>query len=68
MQSRKRSLTESIVNTAVGFLISLLIQMIIYPAFGIPVTFAENIAITAIFTIVSILRGYFIRRIFENLL
>ena len=65
MQSKKYSLIESVTNTAIGFMISLLIQIVIYPVMGIPVTFSQNIIITMVFTLVSILRGYVIRRIFN---
>jgi len=66
MQSKITSLLEAIINTLAGFLVSLLIQLIIYPAMGIPVTFAQNILITAIFTLASIIRGYVIRRFFNH--
>jgi len=66
MQTKKFSLIESITNTFVGFIISLLIQLIIYPTMGIPVTFKQNIIITVIFTVASILRGYILRRIFNK--
>ena len=66
MQTKKYSLIESITNTLVGFIVSLLIQLIIYPTMGIPVTFTQNIVITFIFTIASILRGYIVRRMFNR--
>jgi len=66
MQSKSKSLIESITNTIVGFMVSLLIQIAIYPILGIPVTISQNLVITSIFTIASILRGYIIRRIFNK--
>jgi len=66
MQSKKYSLVESITNTLIGFIVSLLIQLIIYPTMGIPVTFTQNIVITFVFTFVSILRGYIVRRMFNR--
>jgi len=65
MQTKKFSFIESIINTIVGFLVSLGIQLFIYPLLNIPVTFKQNIIITFIFTIASILRGYVIRRFFN---
>jgi len=65
MQTKKNSLFESVVNTLTGFLVSLLIQFIIYPALKIPVSLNQNIFITVIFTGASIVRGYFIRRLFN---
>jgi hypothetical protein len=67
MQTRKFSWIEAITNTVVGFVVSFLIQIVIYPAMGIPVRFSQNIIITCVFTIASILRGYLIRRLFNKL-
>lgn len=67
MQSKTLSLIESIANTLVGFLISLLVQLIIYPALDIPVTIYQNILITFVFTIVSITRSYLVRRFFNKI-
>jgi hypothetical protein len=66
MQPKRHSLAESITNTVAGLVISVGIQLAIYPAMGIPVKFSQNIVITCIFTIASILRGYLIRRIFNR--
>ena len=65
-QSRRLSLIESITQTAVGFLVSLLVQLVLYPLMGIPVTFAQNLWITGVFTVVSVGRGYVLRRVFER--
>ena len=57
---------ESITNVIVGLVTSFLIQLIIYPLLNIPVTINQNIIITVVFFIVSFLRGYIIRRIFNK--
>lgn len=67
MQSKKVSLIESIINTIVGLSVSFIIQLIIYPAMDIEVKLHQNIIITLVFTIASILRGYIIRRLFNLL-
>lgn len=64
-QSRRHSLLESLTNTAVGFLISLMTWIIVAYAYGIKMTWAKNLSITGIFTVVSIVRGYCLRRIFN---
>jgi hypothetical protein len=66
-QTKQKSLIESTVQTIIGLGTSILIQVILYPILGIPVTFAENIIITLVFFTVSIVRGYFVRRIFEKI-
>ena len=65
MQTKRFSLIEAITNTLAGFIVSLLIQLAIYPALGIPVKFSQNLIITTVFTLASIGRGYVIRRMFN---
>jgi hypothetical protein len=66
-QSKKKSLIESVIQTIIGLVTSILIQVILYPMMGIPVTFSQNLIITAVFFVVSIGRGYIVRRMFEKL-
>ena len=65
MQSRKMSLIESITNVIVGYSISVLAQIIIFPIFDINVSIESNLKIGLFFTIVSIIRSYVLRRIFN---
>jgi len=66
MQSKRNSLIESVTNTIIGLVTSFLIQLIIYPILDIPVTLSQNVAITSVFFVASILRGYLVRRIFNS--
>jgi hypothetical protein len=66
-QSKKYSIVESITSTAIGFFISIIAQWIIFPIFNIYVSVEENICIAIFFTTVSIIRGYFVRRLFNFL-
>ena len=66
-QTKQKSFIESVIQTIIGLGTSILIQIILYPIMGIPVTFTQNLIITLVFFIVSIIRGYFVRRIFEKL-
>ena len=65
-QSKKNSIIESIFQTLIGLITSILIQLILYPLLNIPVSFNQNLIITLVFFIVSILRGYVVRRIFNK--
>jgi len=65
MQSRWQSLLESFANIAVGFLVALLTQLWIFPWFDINIPLAENLSISGIFTCVSLLRSYALRRLFN---
>lgn len=64
-QTRKQSLIESVINTLIGFLITLVISPFVYDWFGHQFTFSQNLGITAIFTFTSIARGYIVRRGFN---
>lgn len=64
-QTRKSSLIEAVVNTAVGFGISLISQLVIFSAYGVTLPLADNVLITCWFTAISIARGYLLRRWFN---
>ena len=66
-QSRLMSLAEAIANVAVGFGVAVLAQIVVFPLFGLDVSFSDNLTIGAIFTGVSIVRAYTLRRLFEAL-
>ena len=65
MQTRAQSLIESCANVAIGYLVALAAQMIVFPALGIEVNLSQNLLIGAIFTTVSLLRSYAVRRVFN---
>ena len=66
-QSRLMSLVESLVNVLVGYGVAVATQMLVFPLFGLAVTVTENLLIGLIFTVVSIVRSYTLRRGFEAL-
>lgn len=67
MQSRISSIIENICNTGSGFLISYVLgALIIYPLFDVKISLMANFWVTVIFTVISILRGYAWRRLFNK--
>jgi len=64
-QTRAHSMIEALANTAVGVVLSLAAVQWIFPLFGVSMTLSENFMSTGIMTIISILRSYSLRRIFE---
>ena len=67
MQLKRHSLLESIVNVAVGYFVALLSQIIIFPIFGMKVSLRDNVLIGVFFTVISIVRSYLLRRLFNKL-
>ena len=66
MQSRCQSLIEAITNVVVGYALAVITQIIVFPWFGLQVSLSDNLAIGALFVMISLLRSYAIRRVFER--
>ena len=62
------SLVEAVANTAIGYAFAVIAQLLILPAFGLHPSFGQHLQIGAIFTLVSLARGYVLRRVFDRLL
>ena len=65
-QTRLESFIESAVNTGLGFLLAFVTQILIYPLFDIEVSFGDQTLLALIFTSVSLVRGYIVRRYFNT--
>ena len=66
-QSRLMSLVESIANVIVGYGVAVVTQILIFPAFGLHATLAQNLKMGLIFTGISIIRSFALRRLFERI-
>lgn len=66
MQTKLQSLFESICTVAIGFVIAWVVQLIVFPIYGIHVDHRTHLEIVVIFTVVSIIRSYFVRRLFNR--
>ena len=64
-QSRLGSLIESLINVVVGFSINFGANMFIFPLFGFHITPSANLALGAVYTVISVVRSYCIRRWFN---
>lgn len=69
MQSRAASALEAVLNVGSGFVLALLLwQLVVAPLWGYEVTMLDNLGITTIFTVASVVRSYVWRRYFNRLL
>jgi hypothetical protein len=67
MQTKKRSWQEAWVNIFIGYTINFTANLVILPLFGFTsLSVKKNIVIGALYTIVSLLRQYIIRRWFNK--
>ncbi len=67
MQTRLMSMVETITNVAIGLIVSFLSQVAIFKYYDIHISLAQNLELTLYFTVVSILRGFFLRRLFNRM-
>ena len=66
-QSRMGSLMEALVNVLIGGGINFLANWLILPLIGFStLTLSTNLLITAIFTVISVVRSYTLRRWFNG--
>lgn len=64
-QSKLESLAEVIVNVVIGWIIGLAAQVFFFPLIGIEATLSQNFISSIIFTVISIVRSYVVRRWFN---
>jgi hypothetical protein len=64
-QSRVMSLVEAVANVVVGYGLAVWVQLLAFPLFGLEATLRQSLGIGAIFTLVSLVRGHLLRRVFE---
>ena len=61
------SAIESVANVVVGYGVALTTQVIVFGSLGLSVSLEQNLWIGGIFTVVSLVRSYVVRRIFNRL-
>lgn len=64
-QTKLGSLIEAAINTAVGFVVALASQIVVFPMVGIHVPISTNLEVGAWFTVISVARSYVVRRWFN---
>jgi uncharacterized membrane protein len=65
-QTRRMSLLESVTNVVVGYVLAIITQIVVFPLFGIVTDLKQHLAIGLAFVVVSLARGFVLRRIFEH--
>ena len=61
------SLIEAVANVGVGYALSVAAQIVVFPWFGLEASIGEHLAIGALFTLISLIRGYALRRLFARI-
>ena len=66
MQSRLISLIEALANVMIGYASAVAAQIFVFPMFGIDVSLVDNLSLALVFTGISLIRSYALRRTFER--
>ena len=65
MQTKRQSLIETLTSVFVGWLIGVILNLTILPLFNYNITVVDSLWVSLIFTVISVVRGYLIRRFFN---
>lgn len=65
-QKKSISFLEGTFQTLTGTLISFVSSIFLYPLFGIDAGYGKIGSMTIVYTLLSLLKNYFVRRYFEN--
>jgi hypothetical protein len=65
-QTKLGSFYEACINVAIGFWINFIANLVILPLFGFNITLVDNFYIGLLYTIVSVVRSYVVRRWFNR--
>ena len=66
MQTKRQSLIETLTSVFVGWLIGVILNMLVLPLFDYDVNLTDGVLISIIFTAVSVVRSYVVRRFFNS--
>ena len=66
MQTKRQSLIETLTSVFVGWLIGVILNLTILPLFDYNITVVDSLWVSLIFTVISVIRGYVIRRFFNS--
>lgn len=67
-QTKGQSLAEAGVNIGIGFGINYAANLLILPLFGFHISLLDNLWMGGLYTGISLVRSYLIRRYFNNLM
>ena len=66
MQSKRESMIETLTSVFVGWFIGVILNLTVLPLFDYNITVVDSLWVSLIFTVISVVRGYLIRRFFNS--
>lgn len=65
-QSKRGSIVESLTNVVIGYGLALTSQIVLFHIYGVHFSLRTNMAMGLWFTVISIIRSYTLRRVFNR--
>lgn len=65
MQTKKQSLVEAVIGTLIAFTLSTVIQPVVLGTYACTINYVASMEIALIFTFISFVRNYIVRRCFN---
>lgn len=65
-QTKRGSAAEALTNILIGVMVGFLSNIFVLPAFGYDVTLGDATAISLVFTAISFVRSYVVRRVYNK--
>ena len=66
LKMKWNNLLESVIDVGSGFILAIIIQLLIFPLFGLHPTIMDSLGIALIFTVVSMTRSWIWRLVFTK--
>ncbi len=66
-QPRALSALEAVTNVIAGLGLAFATQIAVFPLIGVSATLSQNATLAGVFTLVSLVRSYLIRRLFNRM-
>jgi hypothetical protein len=64
-QKKEHSALEVGLSVVIGYIVAVSAQILIFPFFGIYISPFQNMLMATFFTVVSVVRQYYVRRLFN---
>lgn len=65
-QSKLGSLVEALTNIVIGLGVGFVSNIVVLPLFGYHVSLTDGFLISVVFTVISLVRSYVVRRVFNK--
>ncbi len=66
-QSNLMSLIESAVSVLVGYVLTVMVQLFLYPLFEVRMSLQDSLLISLIVVFIAFLKNYMVRRVFNRI-